>query len=466
MDPDPGSSIPFFLLVLLLLHALFAAAEIAMVSIRKSDLARLAEDERRGAHLIINLTQDTPRLIATIQLALKLTSLLVFGLLLLYYRAPAVNYLSQLRPDWSPVVVEVTFTVLLAFLLALFLLVFAEFIPKSIAARHPAAIAYIALYPVAILSLVASPLVTLSIAAGRLVSDGQDEVDGSSNGLVTEEQIKTLVDAGEEGGFIEEDEREMIYSIFELGDTLAREVMVPRVDVIAIDVDRPIADALAVIVEGGHSRIPVYQDTVDNIVGMLYAKDLLGHWPDFADLALKDILREVYYVPETKPVDKLLQELQQLKVHIAVVVDEYGGVAGLVTIEDILEEIVGEIQDEYDSEEDVMEVVGQNEVIFNSRADLDDVNYELGIDLPTDSSDTVGGLMYSSLGRVPVVGDTVRFEDAELTVLSVIGRRMEKIRVRCLEPRASLGPRHDGANASSPDTEQADLKAEVPADID
>jgi putative hemolysin len=240
------------------------------------------------------------------------------------------------------------------------------------------------------------------------------------------------VDAGEEGGFIEEDEREMIYSIFELGDTLAREVMVPRVDVISVEVNTPITDALAVIVEGGHSRIPVYQDTIDDIVGMLYAKDLLRYWPDNENLVLKDILREVHYVPETKPVDKLLQELQQMKVHIAVVVDEFGGVAGLVTIEDILEEIVGEIQDEYDTEEDFMEVVGENEVIFNSRTDLDDVNHGLGIELPTDSSDTLGGLMYSSLGRVPVVGDKVSFKDAELTILSVVGRRIKKIKVKRL----------------------------------
>ena len=462
MDPGPGSSIPFVLIVLLLLHAFFAAAEVALVSVRKSNLAHRALDGDRGAQLIVNLTHDTSRLLLTIQLALDLTSLLMFGLILQYLRGPAAEYVSRVWPSWTPALAETAYIVVLAFLLTLFLLMFAELLPKSLAARHPDTIASLAAYPVAALSFVVSPLMSLSNAISRLLSDGREENDDSGLSFVTEEQIKTMVDAGEEGGFIEEDEREMIYSIFELGDTLAREVMVPRVDVIAVDVDTPIAVALSVIVQGGHSRIPVYQDTVDNIVGMLYAKDLLGHWPNFESLALKDILREVYYVPETKPVDKLLQELQQLKVHIAVVVDEYGGVAGLVTIEDILEEIVGEIQDEYDSEEDVMEIVGEDEVIFNSRADLDDVNYEMRIELPTDSSDTLGGLMYSSLGRVAVVGDKVRFEDAELTVLSVAGRRMKKIKVTRLGQQEPLVSKHFEAGNDDSDSPAADYQAELP----
>jgi CBS domain containing-hemolysin-like protein len=205
--------------------------------------------------------------------------------------------------------------------------------------------------------------------------------------------------------------------------------MVPRIDVVALEVNTTITDALKVIVEAGHSRIPVYRDTIDNVVGMLYAKDLLRYWPDSENLKLSDILRDVYYIPETKAVDHLLQELQRRRVHIAVVVDEYGGIAGLVTIEDILEEIVGEIQDEYDSEEAIMEVIGPDEVVFNGRIDVDDVNRIMNIDLPTDSSDTISGLIYSSLGRVAVVGDRVQFDNVELAVLSVLGRRIKEIRI-------------------------------------
>jgi putative hemolysin len=222
----------------------------------------------------------------------------------------------------------------------------------------------------------------------------------------------------------------MIYSIFEFGDTLAREVMVPRIDVVAIEVNTSIMEALDVVLQAGHSRIPVYQETIDNIVGMLYAKDLLQYWRSGAEnLKLRDILRDVYYIPETKKVDELLQELQQRKVHIAIVVDEYGGTAGLVTIEDILEEIVGEIQDEYDSEEAFMEFISDDEIIFNGRMDLDDINRIMEIDLPTDRSDTLGGLIYSSLGRMPVIGDKVRIQNVESTVLSVAGRRIKKVKV-------------------------------------
>jgi putative hemolysin len=238
-----------------------------------------------------------------------------------------------------------------------------------------------------------------------------------------------MVDAGEEEGIIEEEEQEMIYSIFEIGETLAREIMVPRIDVVAITAATPVKEALDIILEVGHSRIPAYEETIDNIVGILYARDLLAHFRDGEpEIALRDMLRPAYFIPEAKKVDQLLEELQQRKVHIAIVVDEYGGTAGLVTIEDILEEIVGEIQDEYDAEEPFIEVITPNEVVFNARVDLDDVNRLLEIELPTTESDTLGGLIYSQLGRVPTVGDEVLIDGVRLSVLSVAGRRIKKIR--------------------------------------
>jgi CBS domain containing-hemolysin-like protein len=283
------------------------------------------------------------------------------------------------------------------------------------------------------------------------VLSGQGEQTPSGLPFVIEEEIKTLVDAGEEGGFIEEEEKEMIYSIFEFGDTLVREVMIPRIDMVALEVNTNIHDALDLIIQAGHSRVPVFQETVDNIVGMLYAKDLLKYWQEDAEsLKLGDILRDVYYVPETKMVDELLQELQQRKVHIAIVVDEYGGTAGLVTIEDILEEIVGEIQDEYDVEEAFMEVISEDEIVFNGRMDLDDVNRIMELELPTDNSDTLGGLVYTSLGRVPVVGDKVHLQNVEITVLSVIRRQIKKVKlVRLPVEKETVGGPAPEANAQS-----------------
>jgi len=256
---------------------------------------------------------------------------------------------------------------------------------------------------------------------------------------VTEEEIMTLVDAGQEEGVIEAEEKAMIYSIFQFGETAAREVMVPRIDIVALEIDTPLDEALQVVIAAGHSRIPVYRDTIDNVQGILYAKDFLELWlPDSSkgieeagrDRTLESLLRPAHFVPESKMLDDLLADLQQRKVHIAIVVDEYGGTAGLVTIEDILEEIVGEIQDEYDSEEAAYQQVGEGEYIFNARIDLDDVNRLLGTNLPTEQGDTLGGLIYSQLGKVPAPGDVIKFDGYSIEVISVVRRRIQNVRVR------------------------------------
>jgi len=253
--------------------------------------------------------------------------------------------------------------------------------------------------------------------------------------FVTEEEIRTLVDAGEEEGVLEEEEKEMIYSIFDLGDTMTREVMVPRIDVVALEVTTPLLEALETIMQAGHSRIPVFYETIDNVEGVLYAKDLLPYLRDgHTDVPLKDLLRQAYFVPETKKASELLPDLQQRRVHMAIVVDEYGGVAGLVTIEDLLEEIVGEIQDEYDTEEPFVEFVDENEYVFDARVDLDDLNRLMDVSLPTEDNDTLGGFIYTELGKVPTPGDQVAFGDMEFVVESVTGRRIRKVRVRRQTP--------------------------------
>jgi CBS domain containing-hemolysin-like protein len=269
-------------------------------------------------------------------------------------------------------------------------------------------------------------MVWLSNAISRLFGAEQ----AGDMPFVTEEEIKTLVDAGEEEGVIQEEEKAMIYSIFELGDTLAREVMIPRIDVVALDVTAPMTEALDIIMEAGLSRIPVYAETIDNVEGVLYAKDLLPYLREGrTDTALRSILREAYFIPETKKASDLLPDLQARRVHMAIVVDEYGGMAGLVTIEDLLEEIVGEIQDEYDAEEPFVEFVSDNEYVFDARVDLDDLNRLMNVALPTDDSDTLGGFIYTELGKVPVVGDRVTFQDLAFTVESVAGRRIKKVRI-------------------------------------
>lgn len=253
-------------------------------------------------------------------------------------------------------------------------------------------------------------------------------VEFTSN--VTEDELKTLVDAGQEEGVFQKGERRMIYSIFQLGETLAREIMVPRIDMLALDVSTPLRNAVQALLKSGHSRVPVFEESVDNTLGLLYAKDLLRVWQEGSQIdSLKDLLRPAYFVPEAKKVDELLAEMQSQRVHMAVVVDEYGGVAGLVTLEDIVEEILGEIRDEYDQAEESPYMVDKNgDYVFQGRVDLDDFNEIMSSQLPKDEADTIGGFIYSRLGRVPDVGDQVEENNLMLIVEQVSGRRIRKVR--------------------------------------
>jgi putative hemolysin len=303
-------------------------------------------------------------------------------------------------------------------------------VPETVALQHSERLALALARPLAVVSIVAMPLVHLMVWVSNMVSSLMGAETRGDLPFVTEEEIKTLVDAGEEEGVIQEDEKKMILSIFRLDETLAREVMIPRIDVVALDVETPMIEALDVIMSAGHSRIPVFEETIDNVIGVLYAKDLLPYLRDGqADLPLSGLLREAYFVPETITAFDLLPDLQQRRVHMAIVVDEYGGMAGLVTIEDLVEEIVGEIQDEYDSEEPFVEFLSDSEYLCDARVDLDDLNRLMNVALPTEDNDTLGGFIYTQLGKVPAKGDQVTFGNLNLTVESVAGRRIKKVRV-------------------------------------
>lgn len=287
----------------------------------------------------------------------------------------------------------------------------------------------VALMPlIKLLSFLLSPLTAVMQRIGRsALSPGR----GLEGVFLSEEGLRFLLSTGDDETGIEQEEKELIASIFEFGDKLVREVMVPRIDVSAAPIDMPMLDALDMILKAGHSRIPVYRNSIDNVVGILYAKDLLRYLRDGrTDVSLDKILRPAYFIPESKKVDELLQELQQRKVHMAVVVDEYGGTAGLVTIEDLLEEIVGEIQDEFDAEEPTVEAVSEQEYIFDARVPLAEVEKLFGVELPSEGGDTLGGFIYSQLGKVPAVGDRIEFGPIIIEVLSVAGRRIKQVRAR------------------------------------
>jgi putative hemolysin len=249
---------------------------------------------------------------------------------------------------------------------------------------------------------------------------------------VTEYELRNWVDKGEGEGSLEKGERQMIYSIFHFGDTLCREIMIPRIDMLALEINTPLEDAIQALSQSGHSRVPIYEETVDNIIGLLYAKDLLKVQQGSQSLStIRNLLRPPYFVPEAKKVDELLDEMQARRIHMAVVVDEYGGVAGLVTLEDIVEEIVGEIRDEYDQgEEQLYTEVSPGEYIFNARIDLDEFNELMGSHITKDIADTLGGLIYGLVGQVPVGGETVEVDGLTLKVENVLGRRIRSVRAK------------------------------------
>lgn len=315
--------------------------------------------------------------------------------------------------------------------LLLVIMIFSVVLPKAMVARNPAKAGQLLAGPMLWITRLHSPLVSL---LGFITSPVVKLLSGQDNSrvpLVTEEELLLMVNVGEEEGLIEADERQMIEGIITFGNTVVSEVMIPRVDIVTLESTTTIDEALNVAIAHGHSRIPVYQDDIDNIVGVLYVKDLLPHLRAGRNKqTIANILRKPYFVPETMKIDALFKELQARKVHLAVAVDEYGGTAGLLTIEDLLEEIVGEIQDEYDAEDPTIEFVGTNEIMVDARMLIDDFNDLTDLNIESEEADRMGGLIYEELGRVPSVGDQISLNDQiTITVLSIEGLRPRKLRV-------------------------------------
>ncbi len=395
-----------------LLDMFFAIIRAALLNVRVPQLMDLGTDDSRRVEKTIQLLEK-PRLRAMFRLLIGLMHMLVVALLASQI---SLSKISPTAAGWVGI-----------FALALLVLLAFEFLFERLPLHNPEKWA-LALVPVArSIDLLLSPF-----SAALVKLQGTNGTSPRQLGSVSEDELKTWVEVGQPEGGLEADERRMIYSIFQFGDTLCREIMVPRIDVLALEVKTPLSQAVNVLIESGHSRIPVYDDNIDNVVGLLYAKDLLRWQTNPGEkTTLRKFLRPPYYVPETKKVDELLAEMQAKGTHIAIVVDEYGGMAGLVTLEDIVEEIVGEIRDEYDQKEELLvQKVNDNEYLFRARVSLDDFNDALGTKVTSDQTDTLGGILYADLGRVPIEGDTVQVEDWLLTIEEVRGRRIGKIRAR------------------------------------
>ena len=255
---------------------------------------------------------------------------------------------------------------------------------------------------------------------------------------VTQEDIETIIDSGQETGLIDEDGNEMIHRILEMKDVVVREVMVPRTDILALEVNASIDDMTKLVVKAGHSRVPVYDETIDKVVGIVYAKDLLKYWISKAKNGkIRDIMRKPLFVPETKNIDELFKELKSKRIHIAIVVDEYGGTSGLVTIEDLIEEIVGDIQDEHDAEEEEFAKVGEDSYIADARIDIDELSEKIDIEIPKEDFDTLGGFLIHMSNHIPSIMDEITYKNILFTVIEADERKVSKVGIKILPESAS-----------------------------
>ena len=419
------------LAALTLLEGFFVAAEIALVSIRRSRVDQLVDENRPGARRVRRLLDEPGRFLAVCQLGLTVIGFLAsaFAAVSLSHELALVLVSAGIGASTADGLSLIVVTVILA----LFTIVFAELVPKTLALAHPERFALTLSAPLDVLGRLLSPVVALLTSITRAITRPLG-ADVNSEAQITAQELRLIVERGGEQGILEAEEEQMINAVIELGDRRIHQVMVPRIAIVALPVTATFDEAIDLIVEEGHSRVPIYESSVDEVVGILYAKDLLPFLKSDAveRAGLKALLRAPVFVPESLSIDDLLHEFQRRKVHIAIVLDEYGGTAGLVTIEDLLEEIVGEIQDEYDVEEPLVEKLDDDRARIDGRAAIEDLLeiWDLKLTLEDEEEyDTVGGLVYHRIGGIPQPGDEVRLDGLRLTVETTDGRRVAKVLV-------------------------------------
>ncbi|HUY07344.1 MAG TPA: hemolysin family protein [Acidimicrobiales bacterium] len=415
----------------LVIAAFAAAAETSLTSVSRIRMRSLAEEGNRAAGIVVRLHDNPSGYLSTI-LSLNTVAVIVVSTAATLIGARRAHSL----PAWVVTVV-----------LSAIVLVFCEIAPKSIALRYNQRFALLMARPVMFLTKALQPLVKILMVVSVLLL----RVTGRKlpGPFVTEEELKLLVDVGEQEGIVDQEEREMIHGVLEMTDKPVREVMVPRVDLIAIDVTKSLNEVIETVIRYGHSRIPIYEDRIDQIIGVIYAKDLLRQSiRDNDHTSLRELLREPYFTPELKHVGELLSEMRERRVHIAIVVDEHGGTAGVVTMEDLIEEIVGPIRDEYDiAEIEDIQFLSDSEVLLNARFPIDDVQEILHLQLESVDADSIGGYVYAVLGEIPKAGATLAIGDATLIVDKV--RRQSIQSVRITSPRPFIQSRGNGRGAIS-----------------
>ena len=401
------------LLILLGLSAFFSSAETALTTVNKIRIRSLAEDGNKRAKTVLKITDDSGKMLSAILIGNNIVNL------------SAASLTTSLAYSFGGSMVAIA-----SGILTVLILLFGEITPKTMATIHAEKMALIYAPIISIFMKVMTPVIFIinGLSIGVLFLLRVDP--NAKNDLMTETELRTIVDVCHEDGVIESDEREMIYNVFDLGDAKAKDVMVPRVHVTFADVNSTYEELLDIFREDKFTRLPIFEDTTDNVVGTINMKDLLLY-DNTKEFHIRDILREAYFTYEYKSISELLVEMRQASFNIAIVLDEYGETAGLITLEDILEEIVGEIHDEYDeNEEDFVQEVSEREYIIEGSMNLDDLNDRLDLDLNSEEYDSLGGFIIERLDRLPEAGDSIVTEEGIRMVVEKLDKnRIEKVHV-------------------------------------
>ncbi len=401
----------------ILFAAFFAGSETAIVFANKANIRALADAGNSRAEAVTGLLEERDRLHGTLILAENFFIILA--------AASGTVMSLQLFPS-TALSVAVS-----AFVSTVFVVLVSKLLPKGLAARNPDRLALVVAGPMRIVMKLLSPAARLLGGTADLFA-GPGPQGMSCTAVVTEEDIKAMINLGEEGGALPEAEKELLHKVFEFGDTLTSEAMRPRTEIVSIPATAPLQDVFSLVSEFGYSRYPVIEDTIDSVIGILYIKDILvamSAGEVKREDTIQRFIRPAYFIPENKRVSELLSEMQRERFQIAIVIDEYGGTAGLVTLEDLIEEIVGSIHDELETEEKDVQIVDEKNFVVSGQSPLDEVNELLGSNLQSNDFNTLGGFVFGLFGRMPKVGEQLRYRNLKLEVLELEGRKIDKIKI-------------------------------------
>lgn len=419
--------------ILVLLNGFFAAAEFALVSVDKGRLQDKSEDGNKKAKLLLKVTENSSRFLSTIQIGITLAGFLASASAAVTISKPIGEILEATGlpfiATYSQNIAIVIGTIILSFIT----LVLGELVPKRLALEYTEKVAFFSVKPINFLSKIMKPAVFILTKSTNFVARLLGSKDQEAEEKITEREIRRMIYKGERYGAVDKSEREMIEGIFEFDDRLAREVMTPRTNICAINKDTPIEDIIDFLLDKPYSRAPIYDEDIDNIIGIVHIKDLFQYDrnKNKEEKKLEDIMLPVNFVPETKNIDVLYREMQANKAQMSIVIDEYGGVSGLITIEDLVEEIVGDIFDEYDESVTNIKKIDTNVYLVRGLEGIHHINDELGLELPSQDYDTIGGFILHLLDEIPKVGETptVEYKNILFKVEEIKEKRIEKIRL-------------------------------------